>query len=72
MDDLQSHPPVGTPLDYTDPDALSFHEVVCDLARQVGKSRVRYAALMPEVLDLLEGINSNVMLIAELVERRRP
>lgn len=67
MRDLVEHPQAEDHTDYTDPDVLSFHEVVCDLARRVAKDPEKDWFLPPEIMDLLFDMNLAVEKIAGIV-----
>lgn len=71
LDDLREHPVPDEPRWMADPDARSFHEVVCDLARKVLSDLPHHNDLPKDVCEELVKINASVNKIAVYLRRSK-
>lgn len=71
LEDLREHPLPEEPWRLDGPDARSFHEVVCDLARQVVLDPKSYSELPHEIVCALGVINDAVCDVARSLKRIR-
>jgi hypothetical protein len=70
LSDLADRPNIPDPRDYSDPEMRSFHEAVCDLARQFAMHPERYGAVPAQIAVRLNTINEIVEgLVREIVWR---
>lgn len=68
LNDLLDHPEVPDPWNFDDPEARSWHEVVCSAARHMAQHPEHYDDVPLSVLDRLNEINEAVVRLAEVLQ----